>query len=166
VNVTSLVRYRCYRAVPQLRWLVAGFPMRRPRFDPRSFYVGFLVDEMALGQVFFEYLDFPCQFLFHQLLYNRLSSGAGTIGQKAKYWLTYQVDSVSPHPKKLKKKISILSGEVSVRFDLKPYYFTLYKNVSLLKMRILRRFITTKNSCYLSELLSVHSNRHQSPPQF
>jgi hypothetical protein len=24
--------------------------------------VGFVVDKMALGQVFFEYFDFPCQF--------------------------------------------------------------------------------------------------------
>jgi hypothetical protein len=30
--------------------------------------VGFLVDKMTLGQVFSEYLDFPWQFSFHQLL--------------------------------------------------------------------------------------------------
>jgi hypothetical protein len=37
---------------------------------------------VALGQVFFEYLGFPCQFSFHQLLHtHHLSSGAGTIGQ-------------------------------------------------------------------------------------
>jgi hypothetical protein len=32
--------------------------------------VGFVVGEMALGQVFFEYFGFPCQFSFHRLLYN------------------------------------------------------------------------------------------------
>jgi hypothetical protein len=53
------------------------------------------------GQVFSEYFGFPCQSSFHQLLHNHLSSGAGTIGQQ---WLTYQVDSVLPHPEKLKKK--------------------------------------------------------------
>jgi hypothetical protein len=43
--------------------------------------VGFVVDKVALGQVFPEYLGFPCQFLFHHLLHiYHLSSGAGTIG--------------------------------------------------------------------------------------
>jgi hypothetical protein len=77
---------------------------RRPGFDPRSGYVWFVVDKVALGQVFSEYFGFPCQSSFHQLLHNHLhlSSGAGTIGQQ---WPTYQVDSVSPHPEKLKKKL-------------------------------------------------------------
>jgi hypothetical protein len=70
-----------------------------PGFDPRSGHVGFVVDNVALGQVFSEYFGFPCQSSFHQLLHNHhhRSSGAGTIGQQ---WLTYQVDSVSPHPEK------------------------------------------------------------------
>jgi hypothetical protein len=43
----------------------------------------FVVDKVALGQVFSEYFGFPCQFSFHQFLHNHhhLSSGAGTIGQ-------------------------------------------------------------------------------------
>jgi hypothetical protein len=28
--------------------------------------VGFVVDKVALGQVFFEYFSFPCQSSFHQ----------------------------------------------------------------------------------------------------
>jgi hypothetical protein len=56
---------------------------------------------VALGQVFSEYFGFTCQSSFHQLLYDHhRSSGAGTIRQQ---WPTYQVDSVSPHPEKLKK---------------------------------------------------------------
>jgi hypothetical protein len=44
--------------------------------------VGFVVDEVALGQVFSEYFDFPCQFSFHRLLHiHHLSSRAGTMGQ-------------------------------------------------------------------------------------
>jgi hypothetical protein len=41
--------------------------------------MGFVVDKVALGQVFSEYFGIPCQFLFHQLLNNdhRLSSEAG-----------------------------------------------------------------------------------------
>jgi hypothetical protein len=95
------ISYILKKAVPQLKRLVAGFPPRRPGFDPRSGYVGFVVDKVALGQVFSEYIGFPCQSSFHQLLHNhhhQLSSGAGTISQQ---WPTYQVDSVSPHPKKL-----------------------------------------------------------------
>jgi hypothetical protein len=30
----------------------------------------FVVDKVALGQVFSEYFGFPCQFSFHQLLHN------------------------------------------------------------------------------------------------
>jgi hypothetical protein len=45
--------------------------------------VGFVVDKVALGQVFSEYFGFPCQSSFHQLLHNHphLSSGVCTIGQ-------------------------------------------------------------------------------------
>jgi hypothetical protein len=32
--------------------VVAGFPLRRPEFEIGSDHAGFLVDEMALGQVF------------------------------------------------------------------------------------------------------------------
>jgi hypothetical protein len=51
--------------------------------------VGFVVDKVALGQVFSEYFSFPCQSSFHQLLHNHphLTSGACTIGQK---WLQCQ----------------------------------------------------------------------------
>jgi hypothetical protein len=61
--------------------------------------VGFAVDKVALGQVFSEYFGFPCQFSFHRLLHTHLSTGAGTIGRSIKW------TQVSPHPKKLKKKL-------------------------------------------------------------
>jgi hypothetical protein len=62
--------------------------------------VGFVVDKVALGQVFSEYFSFPCQSSFHQLLHNhlRLSSEAGTIGQK---WPQYK--GLSPTPLAMKK---------------------------------------------------------------
>jgi hypothetical protein len=41
--------------------LAAGFPPRRPGFEPGSGHVGFVVDKVALGQVFSEYFGFPCQ---------------------------------------------------------------------------------------------------------
>jgi hypothetical protein len=73
----------CYGLIyVELRRLVAGFPPRRPWFDPRSSHVGFVVDKVALGQVFYEYYGFPCQLSFHRLLHtHHLSSGAGTVGK-------------------------------------------------------------------------------------
>jgi hypothetical protein len=66
----------------KLRRLVAGFPQRRPGFEPRSGHVRSVVDKVPLGQVFFEYFGLPCQFSFHRLLHtHHLSTGAGTIGQ-------------------------------------------------------------------------------------
>jgi hypothetical protein len=75
--------YLYYKTVPYLRRLVAGFPPRRPGFDPRSGLVGFVVDKVALRQVFSEYFGFPCQFSFHRMLHthHHLSSRAGTISQ-------------------------------------------------------------------------------------
>jgi hypothetical protein len=57
-------------AAPQLMRLVAGFPPRRPGFKPGSSLVEFVVDKVALGQVFFEYFGFHCQSSFHQFLHN------------------------------------------------------------------------------------------------
>jgi hypothetical protein len=68
-------------AVTQFSWLIAGFSLRRPGFESTSGHVGFVVDQMVLGQVFSEYFGFPCQLSFHRLLHTHLSSGAGTIGQ-------------------------------------------------------------------------------------
>jgi hypothetical protein len=44
--------------VPWLRRLVAGLPPRRSRFDPGSLHVGFVVDKVALGQIFSPVLRF------------------------------------------------------------------------------------------------------------
>jgi hypothetical protein len=45
-------------------------------------HAGFVVDKVALRQVFSEHFGLPCQFSFYWLLHtHHLSSGAGTIGQ-------------------------------------------------------------------------------------
>jgi hypothetical protein len=66
--------------------------------------MGFVVDKVALGQVFSKYFDFPCQSSSHQLLHSHphLSSGAGTIGQK---WP--QCKGLSPTPLAITKLIFI-----------------------------------------------------------
>jgi hypothetical protein len=53
------------------------------RVRAQSGHVGFVVDKVALGQVFSEYFRFPCQFSFNRLLHihHHLSSVAGSIGQ-------------------------------------------------------------------------------------
>jgi hypothetical protein len=38
-------------------------------------YMGFVVDKAALGQVFSEYFDFPCQSSFHQSLHHHNHPG-------------------------------------------------------------------------------------------
>jgi hypothetical protein len=43
----------------RLRLLVAGFPLRRPGFEPGSGHVEFLVEKVALGKIFSEYFGFP-----------------------------------------------------------------------------------------------------------
>jgi hypothetical protein len=48
--------------------VIVGFPSRWLVFDPRS-CAAFVVDEMAVGQVFFECFGFPCQLSFHHLLH-------------------------------------------------------------------------------------------------
>ena len=44
--------------MPWLRPLVAGLSPRRPWFDPGSVHVEFMVDKVALGQVFLRVLRF------------------------------------------------------------------------------------------------------------
>jgi hypothetical protein len=74
--------------------------IRRVKFEPGSGQVGFVLDKVALGQVFSEYFGFPGQSSFHQLLHNHphLSSGAGTIGQR---WPQYK--ELSPTALEIKK---------------------------------------------------------------
>jgi hypothetical protein len=51
-------------AVPWLRRLVAGLSPRRPVFDPGLVHVGFVVEKVALGQVFPRVLRFsPVNFI-------------------------------------------------------------------------------------------------------
>jgi hypothetical protein len=75
-----------------------------------------MVDKVALGQVFYEYLCFPCQFSFHRLLHihHHLSSGTGTIGQ-----LVADVPiglSLTPPQVTKKKKVRTI-GKIGVKID-------------------------------------------------
>jgi hypothetical protein len=43
--------------------------------------VGFVVDKVALGQVFSKYFGFPCQSSFYQFLHNHLTYHPGLVQQ-------------------------------------------------------------------------------------
>jgi hypothetical protein len=64
----------------------------------------FVMDEVALGQIFSEYVGFPCRFSLHRLLHtHNLSSGGGKIGQIVADVPSGLIVSLTP-PKKIKKK--------------------------------------------------------------
>jgi hypothetical protein len=89
-------------AVPQFRQTVAGFPRRRPEFNPRSSDVGVVVDKVALGQSSSEYFGYyqpilippnaPVSSIIRDS-YNRPISGRSN-----------QMDLVSPHHHGIKKE--------------------------------------------------------------
>jgi hypothetical protein len=59
-----------YLAMSKSRTIAEAVSRRRwPGFEPSSGHVGFVVDKVALGQVFSEYFGFPCQFSFQRLLH-------------------------------------------------------------------------------------------------
>jgi hypothetical protein len=51
--------------VPWLRRLVAGLSLWRSGFDPGSVHVGFVVEKVALGQVFLRVVGSPLSISFH-----------------------------------------------------------------------------------------------------
>jgi hypothetical protein len=53
------------------RWL----PTAAARVRARVWQVGFMVDKVALGQVFSEYFGFPCQYLNHQIIHQHNHTG-------------------------------------------------------------------------------------------
>jgi hypothetical protein len=60
----------------------------------RSGHVGFVVDKVALGQVFSEHLGFPCQSSFQQICHPHNHPGRV---QYARWWATCSADPVGFH---------------------------------------------------------------------
>jgi hypothetical protein len=102
------------RAVLKLRRLVAGFPLRRPGFEPRSVCVGFVMDKVTLGRFSPSTSVSPA---------NSDSTNCSTffIGYHPGL-VTYQVDSASPHPKKLTKLTNIVgtNSKIYLSYQHKP----------------------------------------------
>jgi hypothetical protein len=66
--------------------------------------VGFVVDKVALGSVFSEYLGFPCQYSFHQILHSHNHPGRYNRPDVADVPSGPSMDS-TPHYVNLKKLI-------------------------------------------------------------
>jgi hypothetical protein len=67
------------KAVPWLKRLVARLSPRRPGFGLGSVHVGFVVDKVALGQVFLRILWFSPVNIIPPGLHTHISSGGRTI---------------------------------------------------------------------------------------
>jgi hypothetical protein len=127
----------------QLKRLVAGFPPRRPGFDPRSGHVGF-VDKVALGQDFSEYFGFTCQSSFHQLLHNQhRSSRAGTIGQQ---W---------PHPEKPIHYIWSENGREHARNNRQLLYVLTISRFDKVHLKILYTSMTSEGENDITRIYDV-----------
>jgi hypothetical protein len=49
--------------------VASGFSPRQIQFDPMWNHILYVVDKVALGQIFTEYVRIPCQISLNQLLY-------------------------------------------------------------------------------------------------
>jgi hypothetical protein len=63
--------------------VVVGFSPRRPGFNAMSDHVGFVADEVLMGQVFPEFFCVPCQYPFH-VLQSPGAAGGPTSGRRTK----------------------------------------------------------------------------------
>jgi hypothetical protein len=66
---------RTQNVVPLLRRLVAGLPPQKHIFTPGQSYVGFVMDEVELGQVFLQFLLFYLVIIIPPRLHTHVSSG-------------------------------------------------------------------------------------------
>jgi hypothetical protein len=62
ITVTGQIKPYTISYMIQLTSFAPNILSRRPGFEARSGDVGFVVDKVAMGQVFSEYFGFPCQF--------------------------------------------------------------------------------------------------------
>jgi hypothetical protein len=108
------------KAVPHFRRLVAGFPPLRPGFEPRSGHVGFVVDKVALEQVFSEYKYYvfgyypsSCPYL-NTVLFFQDTTQLGQIDRASPY-LGQEIETSSVHWSQLSRFYLKTETESSLR---------------------------------------------------
>jgi len=72
---------RFERVVERLRQLFAGLSRRGPEFDPTSVHVRFVVDNMALGQVFLRIIRVSLVDIIPPMLHARLNLHVALVGR-------------------------------------------------------------------------------------
>jgi hypothetical protein len=78
--------------------------------------VGFVVDKVALGQVFSEYFGFVCQFSFRQMLHTHLSFVFGTLGRTLAD-VTRALSHTAPQ-KKIEKLNTLCKRDFAARMSI------------------------------------------------
>jgi hypothetical protein len=81
LELTTLLTGRTPPFTRKKIYIYLGKILRRPRFDPRSDHVEFMVDQLALGHAFSEYFISPTNFHSTKTLYTHLSYRADIIVQ-------------------------------------------------------------------------------------
>jgi hypothetical protein len=81
--------------VPWIRQLVAGLSVRRPGFDPRSVLEGFVVNKVAVGQVFVPVFRISPVSIIPTKLHNHLHLHTSITGR-----INGCILEISPPPKK------------------------------------------------------------------
>jgi hypothetical protein len=87
-----------YMVMQRLRWLVAGLLPWWPGFTPGPVHVEFVLDKVALGQVYLQVLQFTIN-IISTWVHTLVSSGGLTIGPQE---ATVQTQS---HPIDMKKQV-------------------------------------------------------------
>ena len=95
---TVSMNIRLQLALPLLKQVLAGASSRRPRFDPRSVHVRFVVDNVAPEQAFFQNVGVPC--LYHSTSDAHSSSSTCCSDQKDDWAKQFSVGSRGASGKK------------------------------------------------------------------
>jgi hypothetical protein len=101
------------KAMPWLRRLVTGLSPQRPGFDPGSVHVRFVVDKVAVGQVFL--FGFPLPVSFHRC----------SIARKNKKKLTTFIRGLHNKPQGCGASVASAAGPFITKISFKTRKFAL-----------------------------------------
>jgi hypothetical protein len=135
-----------------------------PEFEPGSGHVGFVVEKAALGQVFSQYFEFPCQ-SFHRPLHTQHhpSSGAVTVGQRVADIPSGPSLTPTQESKKKKNVVESATAILNVIVDVPEICArsveTLTADCRLVGITLLAKFpLVCKRVSSTSQLLKLNTN--------